>query len=88
MEKVALEVGGNYLFESVTSNIYVGRLVAIVGPHTVVLADAAWVSETGRLNVFMREGRADGMEIEIVGTQGINWSGWRPWPHPLFEESV
>ena len=80
--------GKNYLFESVTSNLYVGRLVRVDGPHTVVLAEAAWVSETGRLHLFMRDGTAPGMEVEPVGIQGVHWVGWRPWPHKLFTEAI
>ena len=83
-----LAEGECYLFTDVTAMIYVGRLVRVLGPHTAVLDDAAWVSETGRLHVFMREGRADGMEVEPVGVQCVHWAGWRPWPHKLFPESV
>lgn len=80
--------GESYLVESVTSNLYVGVLVRIDGPHTVVLKEAAWVSETGRLHEFMRDGLAGNMEIEPVGTKCVHWSSWSPWPHPLFKEAV
>jgi hypothetical protein len=83
-----MEVGKNYLVESVTSSLYVGCLVSVDGPHTVTLADAAWVCETGRLHTFMRQGRASGMEVEPVGTICVHWATWRPWPHALFPEAV
>lgn len=85
---MAFEVGKNYLFESITSNLYVGRLVEVGFNGEVLLEDAAWVSETGRLNEFMRNGRAENMEVEIVGTKGLRYASWSPWPHALFEETA
>lgn len=81
-----LTLGECYLFTEVTSMIYVGRIIAIPGLHSVVLEDAAWISETGRLYLFMQNGTAEGMEIEPVGVQAVYWAGWRPWPHKLFNE--
>ena len=83
-----LAIGKNYLFESVTGKIYVGELLEIHGPHTVVLGNAAWVAQTGRLHIFMRDGNAPEMEIEPVGTRGVHWAEWSPWPHPLFTDAV
>jgi len=42
----AWEVGKNYLIRTVTM-IDTGRLVSI-GPHELVLEDAAWIASTGR----------------------------------------
>ena len=80
--------GENYFFESVTGNYWIGTLVSIDGPHTVVLSDAAWVSETGRLHVFMRDGKAENMEVEPVGVKAVHWASWSPWPHPLFTKAI
>jgi hypothetical protein len=87
-QPVSLEVGRNYLVESITANLYVGRLVSIEGPHTVVLADAAWVADTGRLHLFLRDGQAPQMEVEPVGVRCIHWASWSPWSHDLFTESI
>ena len=82
-----LTVGECYIFTEVTSMIYVGRLVSIDGPHDVVIEDGAWVSDTGQfLSTFLRNGRADNMEIEPVGVRAIHWAGWSPWMHDLFKE--
>jgi hypothetical protein len=92
--RTSLVVGHCYLMESVTSNLYVGRLVSIDGPHDVVLSGASWVSETGKKSSFMQNGKAEGMEIEPYGLDGrggykaVHWAGWEPWPHPLFTEAV
>jgi hypothetical protein len=83
-----IEVGHCYIFESVTSNLWVGRVVSIDGPHSVTLEDCSWVSETGRLHQFMRAGRADGMEVEPVGVRGVHWASWGPWPFALFKEAI
>jgi hypothetical protein len=81
-------IGKYFLIIDVTSMIYIGELVSIDGPHTVTLKDASWVSETGRLADFMRDGTAENMEIEPVGVQGCHWAGWRPWTHPLLTEQI
>ena len=84
-----MQEGKNYLVESVTSKLYVGRVVSVSeGPHTVILEDAAWISDTGRLHQFMRTGRADGMEVEPVGIKGIHWAEWSPWPFECFKEAI
>lgn len=82
-----LEVGNTYFFETNTKD-WVGVLHSIDGPYSVTLKEASWVSESGRLHAFIRDGKADGMEIEPVGTKMIVYSGWVPWPHPLFREAV
>ena len=82
-----MEVGKCYIVTEVTSMVYVGRCKEIIGPHTVLLEDAAWVSETGQyLSTFLRDGRTEQMEIEPVGLRCIHWSGWGEWNHPLFKE--
>lgn len=84
-----LTEGECYLFTDVTSMMYVGRLDRILGPHTAVLKEAAWVSDTGgRLGNFMLNGEGVGMEIEPVGVQCVHWAGWRPWPHKPFTKAV
>jgi hypothetical protein len=85
---MVFEIGKNYLFESITSNLYVGRLVEVGFSGEVLLEDAAWISETGRLNEFVRTGSAEGMEVELIGTKGLRYASWNPWPHKLFEETI
>ncbi len=82
-----LTVGQCYFFQTCTKD-WVGRVVSIDGPYTVVLEEASWVADSGRLHVFVKEGRADNMEIEPVGIQCIQWLNWGPWLHPLFMETV
>jgi hypothetical protein len=84
---VSLVVGEQYYFQTARFD-YVGRVLSIDGPYTVTLEDAACVFSTGRLHVFLREGRAPQMELEPVGVQGVQWLGWSPFPHPLFPEAV
>jgi hypothetical protein len=84
---LTLEVGRCYYVRTARYD-YVGRVVSIDGPYTLVLEDAAWVSNSGRLHVFVQNGRATGMEIEPVGVVGLQWLDWIPWDHPLFTEAV
>lgn len=83
-----MEIGKNYMVESVVGKIYVGKVVSVEGPHTVLLEGAAWIAQTGRLHVFLRDGKADGMEIEVVRSKCIHWAEWSQWNHKLFTESV
>ncbi len=80
-------IGNNYYVWGMDGNKWVGRLEA-VGPHCFHLKEASWVASDGRLHLFVKEGRADNMEIEPVGEVTVNWSSYIPWPHKLFGESV
>lgn len=82
-----LEIGKCYFFQTCTKD-WVGRLVEIQGPYTVVLEDAAWVADSGRLFNFIREGKAPNMEIEPVDVVCCQWVNWMPWPHKLLREQV
>ena len=86
---MALEIGKCYLFETCTKN-WVGRLVTIDGPYAVTIEEAAWIAESGRFHVFLRDGAADGMEIEPVpdGPMGLVWVNWIVWSHKLFRKTV
>lgn len=83
-----LTPGRCYLFEAQNSKYYVGRLVSAQGLCTAVLEDAAWVADTGRLHLFLRDGKAENMEVEPVGVVALNWVSWAPWLHKLFKEAV
>lgn len=87
MSVKTLEVGKTYFVQSCTKD-WVGRLVSIDGPYTVTLEDAAWVALSGRLHAFVRDGQADGMEIEPVGVVCVQWVNWIPWDHALFKDPV
>lgn len=84
-----LTVGQTYYVRT-ARNDYVGRVLS-VGHHTVTLGEASWVAESGRLHAFLRDGRADGMEVEPIltpgGVIGVQWLDWSPFPHPLFREA-
>ena len=85
-----ITIGENVWVRAGTRDDYVGKLVSIDGPFTVTLDSAAWVAESGRFSVFMRDGRADSMEIEPMG-DGLtlnNISAIKPWPHALFKEAI
>ncbi len=87
MATTKLTIGETYFVQTCTKD-WVGRLVSIDGPYTVTLEEASWVAESGRLHVFVRDGRADSMEIEPVGVVCCQWVNWIPWPHDLFTEVV
>jgi hypothetical protein len=85
-----LEVGQNYFVRTVT-DYWIGRLVSVDAPYTVTLVDLAWVANTGRLHIFVRDGAAPGMEIEPYPDgheQAIHWLTISPWPHALFREAI
>lgn len=82
-----LTVGHCYFVQSCTKD-WVGRLVSVNGPYAVTLEDAAWVADSGRLHVFVRDGTAPKMEIEPVGVVCVQWVNWIPWDHDTFTETV
>lgn len=82
-----MEVGKCYLVQSVTSYYYVGR-VKELHPFAVTLEEAAWIADTGRLHEFIAKGKAAGMEVEPVGEWTVQYAGYGPWPHKLFEKAV
>lgn len=81
-----LEIGKNYLVDTGVK-LYVGRLVS-QQPFMLSLADASWVADTGRLHEFVKNGRADGNEIEPVGSIVLRWESAIPWNHKLPKEAV
>lgn len=83
------KVGDTVFVRGNTRDDYLGQIVSIDGPHTVTLDQCSWVSESGRFHEFLRDGRAKGMEIEVIGDGWtVNWSAICPWPHELPTESV
>ncbi len=85
-----LKIGNNYYVHTVTDD-WVGELVSVDGPYTVTLKKVSWISETGRLNEFMRNGKASEMEIEVFPPDILcmrHWLGIDEWKHPLFKETV
>lgn len=87
-ETVELVVGEKYFVQSCTKD-WVGELVRVVGPYTVVLREASWVANSGRLSEFMRSGNGGThMEIEPVGVVCVQFVNWMPWPHKLFRTAI
>jgi len=84
-----LTVGNTYYIRT-ARNDYVGRLESICGPYTIVLAEASWVANSGRLSDFMRDGQAEGMEIEPLyqSRTMLQWQEITEWPHELFTEAI
>lgn len=81
------EIGQTVYVQTITKD-WVGEVVAIPGPYTVCLKNASWVADSGRLSVFMVEGRTPQMEVEPVGFVTVQWVNWMPWPHQLFDEAI
>jgi len=84
---VDLKIGDVVFVQTVTKD-WVGRVVKIPNPFTVILADASWVADSGKLSDFVKNGKAAGMEIEPVGAVTVQWVNWIPWPHKLFSEAI
>ena len=82
-----LAVNKTVFVQSCTKD-WVGRVAAIPGPYTVVLVEASWVADSGRLHEFIASGKTQQMEIEPVGQVAVQWVNWIPWPHELFTEAV
>ena len=82
----AYEIGKSYFIQTATL-YYTGRLVAIYD-HELVIEDAAWIADTGRLSKALKTGEFH--EIEpfeqpvIVPRGGI--IGVTNWPHALPRE--
>jgi hypothetical protein len=68
-----------------TRDIHVGRLYGTDGFHGT-LTESSWVGDTGYWCDFLRDGRADDMEVEPEGTFSFPMAGscYWPWRHPLF----
>ncbi len=85
-----LKVGDNYYVRTATDH-WVGRLVKIDGPYTVTLEDFAWIANSGRLHAFLKDGGAQGMEIEPApeGRQNmVQWMSIIDWPFKLLRDVV
>lgn len=89
MAHPTLVIGNTYFVRDPGADNYVGRLVAIIDPFHVALEDASWVADSGRLHIFVRDGRAEGMEIEPVGrVASASYRSILDWSHKLFDEAV
>lgn len=76
------EVGKSYFLRTVTYHL-TGRVTAIKGGF-LVLADAAWIAESGRFADFLKTGLAN--EVEPVGEAMVSIGSITdafPWPHKL-----
>ena len=84
-----LVVGRMYFFRHPGADSYVGRLVAIVNPFEAHIEEASWVANSGRLSEFIKYGKSQGMEIEVVGeVMRVRYQSIVVWDHPPFTESV
>jgi len=85
-----LKVGEKYFVKTATE-YYVGVLKA-VDYDFMLLGESAFIPDTGRFNDFMRDGRAEGMEVEPYPDEVmVNLSSVvsvAPWPHDLLREAV
>ena len=89
-DRMEIKSGENWIIDD-GANRWMGRVVYIVFPFTVWIEDVAWISDTGRLHQFMRDGRTDNMEIEYLGDRSVVAVQMRTaikWPHDLIRETV
>lgn len=79
-------VEGRLYYVRTARNDYIGTLVE-AGPYSVVLENPAWIADSGRLQVFMRDGKSPNMEVERLGDVKIKiqWLEICEWPHKLPE---
>ncbi len=89
-ESMRFEVGKNYYVETLTK-YYVGR-VKSCDDGELVLDSAAWIASTGMMTEFMRDGKAQHLEVEILG-DGVGIptgmiTAKAPWGHKLFKEPL
>ena len=82
-----LKKGAHILVHGVSDD-YIGEIVELLPGRVVMLSGAAWVSESGRLGEFVSTGKADGMEIEVIGDHCVHWEAITNWPHPLITRTV
>ena len=80
---------GDKVFVRTVTDHWVGVLVSWDGPYMVTIKDFAWIADSGRLHHFLRDGRAENMEVEPApdGMQAkIQFLAILNWPHALFRE--
>ena len=80
------KVGKCYMFRTLSDH-YVGRVTA-VGNRCVALEDAAWIADSGRLEEFVRTGRADGLEVEPVDDATVYYEVFIAWDHAPFTQPI
>jgi hypothetical protein len=89
-ETMRFEVGQLYYVETLTK-YYVGRVKSCDGGE-LVLDQAAWVSDTGLMTEFLRDGKNQHTEVEVLGDDfGIPVgmiTAKAPWPHKPFLKAV
>lgn len=79
----AFEVGKSYFIRTVT-NFYTGRLERIT-PNELVLAEAAWIADTGRFSTALKTGDLSEVEpypAEVILSRGALVDACE-WLHPL-----
>ena len=81
---------GNTVFCRTVTHYYTGRIV-ILSDSEIVLADAAWIADTGRFSVAMATGQLnevepypDGQLVSLMRGAGCDVSDW---PHRLPREA-
>lgn len=80
-----LVIGQRYYIRTVTDH-WIGTVIATEGPYIVTLEDFAWVADSGRFALFLRDGMSPQMEIELAPkgrTYTTQWIGYTEWPFPV-----
>ena len=77
-------VGSAYFFRTVTYHV-VGRVVGFIDATRIaILADAAWVADSGRFTQAIKDGKLN--EVEPIGSCFVNLdtvTDCYPWNHSL-----
>lgn len=82
-----LKVGAIVRVEGVNLD-YCGEIVELLPGRVVMLKNASWIADAGRLGEFVKNGRTPELESEFVGDHCMHWLGISRWPHKLFTESI
>lgn len=77
-----LKIGATVKVDGVNDD-YVGEIVDILPGRVVLLKNAYWVSDSGRLSAFLKNGEAERAELERVGDVAVHWETIAHWPHSL-----
>lgn len=92
-------VGKNYLVRTDTDH-WLGTLVSIEGPYSIVIDHFSWIADCGRLGEFLKNGapktldeaKERGVEIEVAPTDLTNEINGKfvaiQWNHPLPDKSL
>lgn len=86
---MTFEIGQCYYIETLTK-YYVGRVVSFDGCE-LTLVEASWVASTGLMTDFVRTGKPQNLEVEVIGDISLPVgmiTAKMPWKHNPWKEPV